>query len=70
MNVKSYNITGLKADTTYTYRVTAYNSEGESVAVSKSFSTQPVITTLLIITTPNLTDGSIVNKRKEWTTIA
>ena len=38
-NTTSYNLTGLSANTTYTYTVKAYNTTGTSAATSKTFTT-------------------------------
>jgi hypothetical protein len=65
-NVKSYNLTGLKANTTYAYSVKAYNIAGLSLATSTKFKTKKEVNaTKSTITSP--LNGSTVEAGKSLT---
>jgi chitodextrinase len=65
-NVKTYTLTGLTKNTTYSYSVKAYNSAGESVATSISLKTKEKDSaTKSTITSP--LNGSTVEAGKSLT---
>jgi len=51
-NVRSYGITNLIAERSYTYHVSAYNNQGESAKVSTTFTTQAAVFQKAHITAP------------------